>query len=344
MPNPTVHILATGGSIAGVGPDRLDYIRYPELGRHLVIEQNLARVVEIEDNYNIIAENLTSVGSTAIGPPQWVALAERIDEIDRVERDTAGIVITHGTATLEETAYFLHLTVKARKPVVITGAMRPPSAISTDADINLLNAVQIAAAPETSAVMGAGEMGAGGMGVLVALNNEIHCPREVYKANTLRVETFQPGELGFLGYADSDHRVVFYRRPVRKHTADTPFAVDGGTRLPRVDIVHSYAGADGLLVEAVRAAGADGLVLAGFGAGTFPPAVIAAAADAAAGGMPVVLASRSSAGRVVMTPRKAEQGFIVSDNLMPQKARILLMLGLTITSDREALQQMFYEY
>ena len=339
MPNPTVHILATGGSIAGVGPNRLDYIRYPELGRHLVIEQNLARVVEIEDNYDIIAENLTSVGSTAIGPPQWVALAERIDEIDRVERDTAGIVITHGTATLEETAYFLHLTVKARKPVVVTGAMRPPSAISTDADINLLNAVQIAAAPETAA-----EMGEGGMGVLVVLNNEIHCPREVYKANTLRVETFQPGELGFLGYADSDHRVVFYRRPVRKHTADTPFAVDGRTRLPRVDIVHSYAGADGLLVEAVRAAGADGLVLAGFGAGTFPPAVIAAAADAVAGGMPVVLASRSSAGRVVMTPRKAEQGFIVSDNLMPQKARILLMLGLTITNDREALQQMFYEY
>ena len=339
MPNPTVHIIATGGSIAGVGPDRMDYIRYPELGRHLVIEQNLARVVEIEDNYDIIAENLVSVGSTAIGPAQWVALAERINDIDRMEPDTAGIVVTHGTATLEETAYFLHLTVKARKPVVITGAMRPPSAISTDADINLLNAVQIAAAPETFS-----GTGPGGMGVLVVLNNEIHCAREVYKANTLRVETFQPGELGFLGYADSDHRVVFYRRPVRKHTVDTPFAVDGRTALPRVDIVHSYAGADGLLVEAVRAAGADGLVLAGFGAGTFPPAVIGAAAEAAAGGMPVVLASRSSAGRVVMTPRKAEQGFIVSDNLMPQKARILLMLGLTVTDDRAALQEMFYEY
>ena len=339
MPNRTVHIIATGGSIAGVGPDRMDYIRYPELGRHLVIEQNLARVVEIEDNYDIIAENLVSVGSTAIGPAEWIELAERIADIDRTEPDTAGIVITHGTATLEETAYFLHLTVKARKPVVITGAMRPPSAISTDADINLLNAVQIAAAPETAAYMDAG-----GVGVLVVLNNEIHCAREVYKANTLRVETFQPGELGFLGYADSDHRVVFYRRPVRKHTVDTPFAVDGRTTLPRVDIVHSYAGADGLLVDAVRAAGSDGLVLAGFGAGTFPPAVIGAAAAAVEGGMPVALASRSSAGRVVMTPRKAELGFIVSDNLMPQKARILLMLGLTVTDDRAALQEMFYEY
>ena len=339
MPNrPTVHIIATGGSIAGVGPDRMDYIRYPEIGDHLTIEQNLARVPEIGDNFNIIAEDMVSVGSTAIGPANWIALAERIHAIDRAEPDTAGVVITHGTATLEETAYFLHLTVKTRRPVVITGAMRPPTAISTDADLNLLDAVRIAATPESA-----------GMGVLTVLNNEIHCAREVYKANTLRVETFKPNELGFLGYADSDHRVVFYRRPVRKHTTETPFRVDGMTDLPRVDIVHSYAGADGMLIDAVRAHAGQtgqrtGLALAGFGAGTFPPAVIAAAEAAVAGGMPVVLASRSSAGRVVMTPRKEEQGFIVSDNLMPQKARILLMLGLTLTDDRDSLQEMFYEY
>ena len=162
--------------------------------------------------------------------------------------------------------------------------------------------------------------------------------------NTLRVETFKPNELGFLGYADSDHRVVFYRRPYRKHTTDTPFRVDGMSDLPRVDIIHAYAGADGMLIEAARAHGSAGLVVAGFGAGTFPPTFIAAAEAAVAGGMPVVLASRSSAGRVVMTPRKDEQGFIVSDNLMPQKARLLLMLGLTVSSDRDALQQMFYEY
>ena len=335
---PTVHIIATGGSIAGVGPDRMDYIRYPEIGDHLTIEQNLARVPEIGDNFNIIAEDMVSVGSTAIGPANWIALVERIHAIDRDEPDTAGVVITHGTATLEETAYFLHLTVQTRRPVVITGAMRPPTAISTDADLNLLDAVRIAATPESA-----------GMGVLTVLNNEIHCAREVYKANTLRVETFKPNELGFLGYADSDHRVVFYRRPVRKHTTETPFRVAGLTDLPRVDIVYSYAGADGMLIDAVRAHAAQrgqpiGLALAGFGAGTFPPAVIAAAEAAVADGMPVVLASRSSAGRVVMTPRKAEQGFIVSDNLMPQKARILLMLGLTVTSDREVLQEMFYEY
>ena len=338
MPKPTVHIIATGGSIAGVGPDRMDYIRYPEIGDHLTIDQNLARVPEIAGNFNVIAEDMVSVGSTAIGPTNWIALAERIHAIDREEPDTAGIVITHGTATLEETAYFLHLTVKTQRPVVITGAMRPPTSISTDADLNLLDACRIAATPESV-----------GMGVLTVLNNEIHCAREVYKTNTLRVETFKPNELGFLGYADSDHRVVFYRRPFRKHTTDTPFRVDGMADLPRVDIVHAYAGADGMLIDAVRAHASHtgelgGLVLAGFGAGTFPPAVIAAAEQAVAGGMPVVLASRSSAGRVVMTPRKDEQGFIVSDNLMPQKARLLLMLGLTLTDDRDALQQMFYEY
>ena len=338
MANPTVHIIATGGSIAGVGPDRMDYIRYPEIGDHLTIDQNLGRAPEIGDNFEIMAEDMVSVGSTAIGPANWIALAERIHAIDRDEPDTAGIVITHGTATLEETAYFLHLTVKTDKPVVITGAMRPPTSISTDADLNLLNACQIAATPESA-----------GMGVLTVLNNEIHCAREVYKANTLRVETFKPNELGFLGYADSDHRVVFYRRPYRKHTTDTLFRVDGMADLPRVDIVHAYAGADGMLIDAVRANAErtgerTGLVVAGFGAGTFPPAFIAAAESAVAGGMPVVLASRSSAGRVVMTPRKEEQGFIVSDNLMPQKARILLMLGLTVTDDRGAIQQMFYEY
>ncbi len=338
MPKPTVHIIATGGSIAGVGPDRMDYIRYPEIGDHLTIDQNLARVPEIGEHFNVISEDMVSVGSTAIGPANWIALTERIHAIDREEPDTAGVVITHGTATLEETAYFLHLALKTQRPVVVTGAMRPPTSISTDADLNLLDACRIAATAESA-----------GMGTLTVLNNEIHCAREVYKANTLRVETFKPNELGFLGYADSDHRVVFYRRPYRKHTTDTPFRVDGMTDLPRVDIVHAYAGADGMLIDAARAHAAGtgrraGLVVAGFGAGTFPPAFIAAAEAAVSAGMPVVLASRSSAGRVVMTPRKEEQGFIVSDNLMPQKARILLMLGMTLTDDRQALQQMFYDY
>ena len=335
MPNeqPTVRVIGTGGSIAGVGPDRMDFILYPEIGDHITIQQSLDRVPEIQDIAEVRSEDLVSVGSTAIGAAEWLALARRINQIFRDETDVAGVAITHGTATLEETSYFLHLTVKSTRPVVITGAMRPPTALSTDSDLNLLDAVRTAACPE-----------AVGLGVLTVLNNEIQCGRDVTKASTFRVETFRPNELGFLGYADSDGKVVFYRAPLRRHTVDTPFMVDDMTTLPRIDIVYSYAGADGLLVDAVRNNRSDGLILAGFGGGTFPPAGIDAAVKLVEDGIPVVLATRSTAGRVVITPKKEEQGFIVSDNLLPQKARVLLMLGLTVTQDRHELQQLFYHY
>ncbi len=328
---PKVQVIATGGSIAGIGPNRLDYILYPELGEHLTIEQSLARIPEVSAIANLESEDLISVGSTAIGPPEWLQLSRRVNQA--LSGDVDGVVVTHGTATLEETAYFLHLTVKSSKAVVITGAMRPPTSLSTDADLNLFDAVRIAAHPD-----------AAGKGVLTVLNNEIQCARDVIKANTFRVETFRPNELGFLGYADSDGEVVFYRSPLRKHTVDSVFDVTRSAGLPRVDIVYSYAGSDGLLVDAVTNNGSDGLILAGFGGGTFPPPVIDSAARAAAQGIPVVLASRSTAGRVVMTPRKEAEGFMVSDNLPPQKARILLMLALTVTHDRPEIQQFFREY
>ncbi len=330
---PSVHVIGTGGSIAGIGPDRMDFILYPDIGDHITIEQSLARVPEIQDIARVSSEDLVSVGSTAIGAPEWLALAGRINRLFREDSGLSGIVVTHGTATLEETAYFLHLTVKSDKPVVVTGAMRPPTALSTDADLNLLDAVRVAASPN-----------AGGMGVLTVLNNEIQCARDVTKASTFRVETFRPNELGFLGYADSDGQVVFYRSPLRKHTTATAFTVDQRTDLPRVDIVYSYAGADGLFVETARTNRSGGLVIVGFGGGTFPPTFIEAAAKAVEDGIPVVLATRSTAGRVVITPTKEQQGFIVCDNLLPQKARILLMLALTETSNRAELQQAFYEY
>ena len=335
--NPRIAVVATGGSIAGVGPDRMDFILYPELGEHITIQESLARIPEAADIARIEAEDLVSVGSTAIGPAEWLSLTRRINQLLSRE-DVAGVVVTHGTATLEETAYFLHLTVKSTKPVVVTGAMRPPTAMSTDADLNLLDAIRVAASPVAS-----------GKGVLTILNNEIQCARDVVKTNTFRVETFKPNELGFLGYADSDGEVVLYRAPLRRHTTDTEFSVDDRDSLPRVDIVYCYAGSDELLIDAVRANGtrsdgSEGLVLAGFGGGSFPPRAIEAAAQAVAEGMPVVLASRSLAGRVVMTPRKEAQNFIVSDNLQPQKARILLMLGLTVTRERREIQRMFAEY
>ena len=330
---PQVRVIGTGGTISGVGPHRLDYITYAELGRRLTIEESLARIPEVNDVAEVASEDLISVGSTSIGPPEWLALVRRINGIFREDAGVAGVVVTHGTATLEETAYFLHLTVKSAKPVVITGAMRPPSSLGTDADLNLLDAIRIAASPDAES-----------RGVLTVLNNEIQSARDVTKASTYRPETFRPNELGFLGYSDSDGQVLFYRTPTRKHTLASPFDVDGLESLPRVDIVYAYAGADGLLVDAVRERRSEGLVLVGFGGGTLPPAVMEAGAQAVDDGIPVVLASRATSGRVIMTPRNDKLGFIVCDNLQPQKARVLLMLALTVTRDREQVQQMFYEY
>jgi L-asparaginase len=330
---PRVRIIATGGSIAGVGPHRLDYLLYSELGRRLTIEQMLARVPEVHEIAEVRGENLTSVGSTSIGPQEWLQIAQRINRLLDDDPELSGVVVTHGTAMLEETSYFLHLTVKSAKPVVVTGAMRPPTAVSTDADLNLLDAIRIAACPD-----------AGGRGVLTVLNNEIHSARDVTKSNTLRLDTFQSHHLGLLGYADSDGQVHFYRSVTRQHTIGTPFNVESLERLPRVDLVHAYGGADGLLVDAVRQHGSAGLVVAGFGSGTFPPVFLEAAIRAVSAGIPVVLGSRSSSGRTIMTPKKEEAGFIVADDLHPPKARILPMLALTISHERQAIQEMFYRF
>lgn len=328
-----VRVIATGGSISGIGPHRLDYTLYSEVGRRMSIEEMLARIPEAQDMAEVQGENLIRVGSPAIGPLEWLQIAQRINQLFEEDPSLSGVVVTHGTATLEETAYFLHLTVKSEKPVVVTGAMRPPTAVGTDADLNLLDAIRIACCPEAM-----------GKGVLTVLNNEIQGAREVTKTNTFRVETFSSHEMGFLGYADSDGKVVFYRAVTRNHTTVTPFHVTGVQALPRVDIVYAYGGADGLLVDAVRRNGSQGLVLVGFGGGSFPSAFLEAGAQAVNDGIPVVLASRCTSGRVIMTPRKEESGFIVSDDLLPQKARILLMLALTITRERHVIQEMFYTY
>jgi L-asparaginase len=329
---PLIHVIGTGGTIAGIGPDRLDYTQYAELGKKFSIEQSLDRISEINALADIQSEDMISVGSPAIGPKEWLQLSKRINTVLN-STNVDGVVVTHGTATLEETAYFLHLTVKSKKPVVITGAMRPPTAFGTDADLNLIDAVRVAASPHAT-----------DKGVVTVLNNEIHCARDVYKANTLRVETFRANELGFLGYSDSDGEVLFYRSPLRKHTYATDFDVETLTELPRVDIVYAYAGSDNLLIDAVRQNKSDGMVLTGFGSGTLPPIMLKTGAETTQEGIPVVLASRSTAGRIVITPRITKLGFLVADNLHPQKARILLMLGLTITKDHDILQELFMVY
>ena len=328
MKRPRIHILGTGGSISGIGPHRLDYTLYPDSGKKLTVAQMLERIPEAQDLAELTGEDVLQVGSPSIGPKEWLTLAERIHALG-----ADGIVITHGTATLEETAYFLHLTVKSERPVVLTGAMRPPTAVGTDADLNLLDAVRLAASPE-----------AAGRGVLTILNNEIQSARDVTKSNAFRVDTFHSRDFGVLGYVDSDARVLFYRDVTRPHTAATPFDVRGKNELPRVDMVYSYAGGDGVLVDALIERRPDGIVLVGFGGGSYPAAFREAGERAVKAGIPVVLATRSWNGRVVTTPRMQSQGFIVCDDLMPQKARILLMLALTVTRERERIQEFFYTY
>jgi len=325
---PRVHVLGTGGSISGIGPHRLDYTLYPELGKKLGVAQILERIPEARELAELSGEDVLQVGSPSIGPKEWLQLAERIHALE-----VDGVVITHGTATLEETAYFLHLTVKSEGPVVLTGAMRPPTAVGTDADLNLLDAIRLAAHPD-----------AAGRGVLTLLNNEIQSARDVTKSNAFRVDTFDSRDFGVLGYVDSDLRVLFYRAVTRPHTTATPFDVRGRKDLPRVDIVYSYAGADGVLVDALTALRPDGMVLVGFGGGSYPAAFLDAGKRAVQAGIPVVLATRSWNGRVVITPKMEAAGFIVCDDLMPQKARILLMLALTVTRERKTIQEMFYKY
>jgi len=323
-----VHILGTGGSISGIGPHRLDYTLYPDHGKKLTVAQMLERIPEARELAELSGEDVLQVGSPSIGPKEWLQLAERIHSLT-----ADGIVITHGTATLEETAYFLHLTVKTDRPVVVTGAMRPPSAVGTDADLNLLDAIRLAAYPD-----------AAGRGVLTVLTSEIQSARDVTKSNAFRVDTFDSRDFGVLGYVDSDARVLFYRDVMRAHTTATQFDVRGRKDVPRVDMVYSYAGGDGALVDALIERRPDGIVLVGFGGGSYPAAFREAGERAVKAGIPVVLATRSWNGRVVATPRMQSQGFIVCDDLMPQKARILLMLALTVTREPKALQEMFYKY
>ena len=330
---PRVYLFGTGGTISFVGESRTDFANYSYHGRQLTIDEMLARVPEAQTLAEVLPEQVINVGSTEVYPRHWLTLANRVNRQFADDATAAGVAVTHGTATLEETAYFLNLTVRDRRPVAVTGAMRPPSAMGTDADNNLLDAVRVASAPDSA-----------GRGVLVVLNNEIQAARDVTKTDSYRVETFQSGHLGFLGYADSDGAVTYYRRPERRHTADSEFDVSAIAELPQVEIAYAYAGVSGIVVDALVAAGVKGIVAAGLGSGGSPSTFMAALRRAVAAGIPVVISTHVGTGRVLQTRRFMEDGYVVADNLHPKKARILLMLGLTQTSDPAELQRMMLEY
>jgi L-asparaginase len=259
---------------------------------------------------------------------QWTAVARRLQHLFDAEPDLAGAVLVHGTNVLEETAYLLHLVLKTDRPVVVVGAQRPITALSTDGPLNLVHAVRVAASPD-----------AAGRGVMVVLNDTIHSARHVTKSNTYRLQTFHSPGWGPMGYVDPD-RVAFAYRLDRAHTTETRFRADALGEWPRVDILYGYHGADGSLVDAAVGLGARGLVIAGTGAGGVQGMYDALTA-AISRGVAVVRASRTGSGRVLADDNANLPGSIAAGDLNPQKARVLLQLGLMAASDPPELQHLF---
>jgi len=326
-PLPKVRVLATGGTIAGQGSSPLQTMGYK--AGQIGIAELLSAIPNAESVADISGEQFANLPSSDLTTEHWLRLAKRINTIFALEASLAGLVITHGTDTLEETAYFLNLVVKTEKPVVLVGAMRPATALSSDGPMNLVNAIRVAASKQ-----------AVGLGVLVVMNDEIYASRDVTKTNTNRLDTFGALDFGTIGTIDNGNPEIYYR-PLRKHTIHTPFNVNTLRELPRVDIVLGYVGADEVLVTALLGAGAKGIVLAGTGAGHISPSAEWALRKAYQDGTVIVRSSRTGTGRVLP---QAPHDFIAADNLSAQKARILLMLALTISNDRAEIQDMFFNY
>jgi L-asparaginase len=263
----------------------------------------------------------------------WLKLAGRVNQLVAMP-DVAGVVITHGTDTIEETAYFLNLVVKSKKPVVLTAAMRPATALSADGPLNFFNSVAVAA-----------HKGAAGRGVLVVVNDWIHGASSLTKTSTTAVQTFlspQSGLIGTVAYGE----VEFFRGPVGRNTADSEFSLDRVTSLPRVDIIMAYENMDGALIDAAVAAGAKGLVIAGVGNGNMTASAVTALAKHARNGIVCVRSSRVVTGRVGRNVELDDDklGLVASLGLNPQKARVLLRMALTKTSDPKRIQRLFEEY
>jgi L-asparaginase len=330
---PKIAVIGTGGtitSLSGIGP--LDLFEYTSSGRMLEADELVERFPDVRQVADVIPIRFKAIPSTAVAFPEWKALVVAADQAVADHPDLAGIVILHGTATLEETAYALNLTAKVSVPIVVVGAQRPASALSGDAGLNLVNAVRVAAHPASR-----------GLGVLVCLNDEIQAAREVSKTSTTRLQTFRSPDFGVLGHADGD-AIAYYRQPIRRRAPDTEFDIRDLDALPRVDIAMSYAGDDGTAIRAFVAAGAKGIVLAAFAPGLLSPPEMAAASEAVAQGVVVVVSSRAGSGRASHPQKMREAGFLAADNLTPQKARILLALALSKTTDRRELARLFATY
>ena len=327
---PNVTILATGGTIAGAAATGT---QAGYTSGAVTIDAMIAAVPGIGDLATIKGEQISNVGSQDMSFDIMLKVAKRCNEL-LAGKDVDGIVVTHGTDTLEETAFFLNLTVKSDKPVVLVGSMRPSTAVSADGPLNLYNAVGVAVDPAAK-----------GRGVMVVMNDWIHGAHSLTKTSTTAVQTFLSPVRGLVGVA-SYGKNDFYGMPPWKHTTQTEFDVKNVTTLPRVDILYAYADMSPDLIDASVAAGAKGIVIAGVGNGNMTKASLDAAARAAKKGVIVVRSSRVATGLVGRNVEVDDDklGFIASDELNPQKSRILLSLALLKPRPVADLQKLFMTY
>jgi len=327
---PNVTILATGGTIAGAGATGT---QAAYTSGAVTIDAMLAAVPGIKDLANIKGEQVSNVGSQDMSFDILLKLAKRINELAK-SNDVDGIVITHGTDTMEESAFFLNLTVKTDKPVVMVGSMRPSTAVSADGPLNLYNAVGVAADPKAK-----------GRGVLVVMNDWIHGAHSLTKTSTTAVQTFMSPLRGLVGVATFGKN-DFYSSPEWKHTTQSEFDISQVTALPRVDIIYADLDMSPALIDASAGGGAKGIVIAGVGNGNMNKVSVDAAANAVKKGVVVVRSSRVATGTVGRNVELDDDklGFIASDELNPQKARVLLSLALLKNREPKELQDMFYKY
>src|SRR5215813_5581263 len=327
---PKIVILATGGTIAGAAATGT---QSAYTSGAVTIDAMIAAVPGIKDLASIKGEQVSNVGSQDMSFEIMLKLAKRINELLQ-QSDVDGIVITHGTDTMEESAFFLNLVVKGEKPVVMVGSMRPSTAVSADGPLNLYNAVGVAIDPN-----------ARGRGVLVVMNDWIHAAHSLTKTSTTAIQTFMSplrGVVGVSAYGKND----FYNTPVWKHTTNSEFDVANVTKLPRVDVIFACADMPADLIDASVANGAKGIVIAGVGNGNMNKASLEAAAKAAKKGVVIVRSTRVATGQVGrnVEVNDDEMGFIASDELNPQKARILLSLALLKQRTPAEIQKLFTSY
>ncbi len=325
---PRLRLLATGGTIAGAAPSTTQVVGYDPAVT--AVGALLAAVPALAQVAHITGEQVAQVASHDLDTPTLLALARRVNAV-LADGACDGVLITHGTNTLDETAYFLNLVVKSSRPVVLVGAMRPGTALSADGPMNLYRAAVVAGCPQ-----------AHGRGVMLVMNDQILAARDLHKRDTMTVDAFHAPLFGVLGLVVDD-TAHFYKTAARRHTTTSAFDIDGLDSLPRVDIVMGHTDDARTTIDACVAAGAEGIVLAGSGAGAVSAAMAAGVRDAVARGLVVVRTPRGAHGIVTrnMAFNDDAHGTVAGDTLSAPKARMLLRLALTRTRDARAVQRLF---